>query len=415
MKQKILSFGSPRRAAPDRAKAAAANSQRRKRRRTGRQTLNYILILLAAAVVMVVLSLTVFFKIEKLEVTGTTKYAVQEIIDTSGVKIGDNLFCVSEKGVTRRLAEKYPYVEAVNLKRTFPPKLTIEITQAKVLGAVASDDGYVVIGQNGKILETGAQTLPEGTTAITGMYLSDHTVGRILGEISQKGEIVAPEEQFASSEETSSQKAASSSEDAKVDPKKLDKQRRERAATVEKDGYAMLKSLVDAVEETGFERITLVDFTDRLNMLLVYDNRVMIELGSQANLPYKLKFAQKVIEDELEPTFQGILDVSIDKEVWVDPCSIEQELQKRRLNAMKAAQEDSGEYRPPAKDSPELEVIPGSASSSKPASSEAQASSASEPPSSFDPLEVIPNDDMEQPESSSQATSAEPQKADEQA
>lgn len=55
----------------------------------------------------------------------------------------------------------------------------------------------------------------------------------------------------------------------------------------------MLKSLVDAVEETGFERITLVDFTDRLNMLLVYDNRVMIELGSQANLPYKLKFAQK--------------------------------------------------------------------------------------------------------------------------
>lgn len=193
MKQKILSFGSaaPRRARPGERPAAAEQPAAQTPPGPGRQTLNYILILLAAAVVMVVLSLTVFFKIEKLEVTGTTKYAVQEIIDTSGVKIGDNLFCVSEKGVTRRLAEKYPYVEAVNLKRTFPPKLTIEITQAKVLGAVASDDGYVVIGQNGKILETGAQTLPEGTTAITGMYLSDHTVGRILGEISQKGEIVA--------------------------------------------------------------------------------------------------------------------------------------------------------------------------------------------------------------------------------
>ena len=77
MKQKIISFGGPaRRASPDRNRAAAAVNARRRRRRTGRRTLHYILILLAAAAIMMLLSLTVLFRIETIEVTGSTRYCL---------------------------------------------------------------------------------------------------------------------------------------------------------------------------------------------------------------------------------------------------------------------------------------------------------------------------------------------------
>lgn len=71
---------------------AAAVDQRRRRRRTGRQALHYLLILAVATAIMAALSLTVFFKIETVEVTGLTKYAAEEVIQASGVQVGQNLF-----------------------------------------------------------------------------------------------------------------------------------------------------------------------------------------------------------------------------------------------------------------------------------------------------------------------------------
>ena len=140
MKQKILSFGPVRRSSPSRAKAAASG-RRRRRRRTGRQTLNYILLMLVALSIFSVLSLTVFFKIEAVEVSGNAMYADEELIESSGVQIGDNLFRVSVKKVEERLIEKFPYVEEVHFKRVFPAKLVLEITQATPLGAVDTSVG----------------------------------------------------------------------------------------------------------------------------------------------------------------------------------------------------------------------------------------------------------------------------------
>ncbi|MEM1485389.1 FtsQ-type POTRA domain-containing protein [Oscillospiraceae bacterium PP1C4] len=347
MKQKIIQFGGQqRRTAPDRAWAKAASGKRRKRRRTGRHTLHYILILLVAAAILAILSLTVFFRIEKLSVAGTTKYAAQEIIDQSGIKVGDNLFRVSEDKVSKQLVEKFPYVEAVTLKRTFPPSLTIQITQAKPLGAVDTPTGFLIIGRSGRVLEIGAQTLPEDMTVVSGMYLYNPQVGKVLGEGYKKDE--------------------------------------QAEAEKEQEAFKMLTYLVDAVAQTSFERITMVDFSDRLNMMLIYDNRIMIELGSELNLSYKLKFAKRVITDELEPSFEGILDVSIEKEVWAKPADVAAELEKRRTAA---AAQTNPDKKPLDSQNPET-VTESASSSSSTASGESSSSKAT---SSYNELEVIPN------------------------
>ncbi|WP_418706745.1 cell division protein FtsQ/DivIB, partial [Anaerotruncus massiliensis (ex Liu et al. 2021)] len=273
MKQKLLSFGGRTPRAPDRAQAAAAAGARRRRKRTGRQTLYYLLILLVAAAVVAVLSLTVFFRIEKLEVAGVTKYAAEEIIEASGVKVGDNLFRVNARRVEKKLTQQFPYVEGVALRRTLPATLTLEIAQAKPLGAVSTAAGYVVIGKTGRVLEIGAASVPQDVMTVTGMYLYDPKVGQKLGEGYTK-------------EETDE-------------------------ADKEAYGFLLLSRLMDAVEETDFGKVSLVDFSNQLDMMLVYDNRLLIDLGGGTELPYKLRFAKKVIEDELSDTFEGRLDVSL--------------------------------------------------------------------------------------------------------
>lgn len=408
MKQKIITFGGQRRTAPARAQTAAAGSQKkRRRRRTGRQTLHYLLILLAAAAVLAILSLTVFFKIEKLEVTGNTKYADEEILAQSGVNIGDNLFRVSQSAVQKVLTEKFPYIEGVKLKRSFPPRLTLEITQAKPLGAVNTAAGYVVIGRSGKILETGVHMLPDNVTVVNGMYLSLAEVGHRLGEVVSKGDITYSADVASEMEAWRREKAEKPG--AKAEDK--EKEWRTRSAESEEENFKMLTYLVEAVEETGFGKITLVDFSDRLNMRIVYDGRILIELGSEADLPYKLKFVQKLLSDELPADYQGRLDASTASssgQVWELARDISEELAKMQpeFAVVPAASdgtgsepETSGSISQP--DDPDLAVIPGSSQAASSSSAEQtspaesgvsqEASSSQASFNRADDLEVIPD------------------------
>lgn len=333
MKQKIISFGGQYRAGPTkrvRTNAAAGSLKKRRRRRTGRQTLHYLLILLVAMAVLTILSFTVFFEIEKIEVVGNKKYASRQLIAQSGISVGDNLFRVRQKTVKKVLIEKFPYLEDVKLKRSFPPKLTIQVTQEVPLGAVNTPTGYVVIGCSGKVLETGVHTLPEDITVVNGMYLSVPEVGHWLGTVVETGDLAyAPE---VVEEIESYRKQQSDTEKLDGTKKvKLEKEWRQQSAKTEEEYFKMLTYLVDAVEETEFGKITLVDFSDRLNIRMIYDDRILVELGSEADLPYKLRFVQKLIADELSDDYEGRLDASTassSAQVWELACDISGELEK---------------------------------------------------------------------------------------
>ena len=378
---------------------AAAVDQRRRRRRTGRQALHYLLILAVAAAIMAALSLTVFFKIETVEVTGLTKYAAEEVIQASGVQVGQNLFRVSEEKVNGLLTQQFPYIQEVTLKRSYPARLTLEVTQAQPLGAALTAAGYVLIGNNGRILEAGVDAVDPEVTIVTGMYLSDITEGRVLGTVVEEGEILYPADMEPLEERDEAGRLKSRSQ-----LEQEEQARRQQAAQEEARSFQILTSLAQAISETSFGNITLVDFSDPLNMMVVYENRVIIELGSQVDLAYKLQFVQYVLEENLGEGFQGILDASTaasSKEVWSSSCNVQQELERRQLT-MEAAQ--AAQQRPAADPNegvtnPNLTVIPGSGASSG-ASSEAgtvqeeeTSSSQAAPPG--DPYSVIPNSSSE--------------------
>ncbi|WRS27639.1 FtsQ-type POTRA domain-containing protein [Oscillospiraceae bacterium MB08-C2-2] len=224
-------------------------------------TLHYILIALFLLAGGAVLSLTVFFKVAEISVVGTDKYSSQEIIAASGLKLEENLFRVDTKAVREILMERFPYIEQVYVRRRLPPKVEIEIVQSTPVGAVADGENYVLISKNGKLLERGILFIPVDIPLITGVDVGQVAVGQPLGE---------------------------------------------EAA----EQMKMLEYLFAAMEESGFKNITNVDLSDRLNMRVVYQDRILLELGSEADLAYKLTFVEAVLRDKLGPDEQGVLDVT---------------------------------------------------------------------------------------------------------
>lgn len=247
----------------------------RRRRRRGNYTLYYIMILLFVLALAITLSLTVFFKITAVVVTGTDRYPNEQLVLATGVEVGDNLLRISKSDISRRLTE-YPYIESVEVKRAFPPKLVVTVTEATPLAAVGQPGNYVLVSTAGRILETGLVEVPEGVTAAAGPQITGE-VGDMVGE---------EQEEYVS----------------------------------------MLADLREAIIATGFDKITAIDVTDRLNMVVTYDDRVTIQLGSERDLERKLGMVYTILGDQ-EKDFVGEINAASPPNYWVIPKRDESEEQ----------------------------------------------------------------------------------------
>ena len=250
---------------------------RKKRRRRGRNLLYYIMFTMIAVAVGLILSLTVFFKIETIEVEGTTHYTAEEITATAGIQLQDNLFRVDDRKVSQALTGTYPFVESVQLRRNLPSKLTIKITEAQPLGTFLQEDGsYVMVSDKGRVLELGSGTPPSGILVVNGVTIEGAELCKDI-----------PEENDES--------------------------------------LSMLRYLVEAINATGFENITRIDLSDRLNMYIVYEDRVKIELGSENQLEDKLDFAKYALDNNVRDDFEGIMDATVVKKISILPAEIHEE------------------------------------------------------------------------------------------
>ncbi|MGI6404823.1 MAG: cell division protein FtsQ/DivIB [Oscillospiraceae bacterium] len=247
-----------------RDKTPARQQARRKKRRTGKRTLHYLLLLLLVTGAGAVLSLTVFFQIEDIQVIGVDRYEPDHIIAVSGIQKEDNLLRIPTQEVEKRILDAFPYIESVKVVRRFPPRVELQVTQCTPAAAVLDGDRLGLITREGKLLETGDLYIPPEIPVIKGLTLQGFSPGDLLGEEDH------PENQ---------------------------------------ERLRMLDYLLDAAEKIGFGPITNVDVSDRLNMKMVYEARLVLELGSEADMEYKLTFLREVIND-LGPEDQAKLDAT---------------------------------------------------------------------------------------------------------
>ena len=213
----------------------------------------------------ITLLLTVLLEVEEILVTGAGRYQADEIITVSGIELGENLLRLSAGTVEEELLAAFPYLSAVQVRRRPPNTVEIVLTHYQPQATLLYHDGFTFIILGGKILERGAHEAPDGLPLVRGLSLADRQPGDILG--------------------------------GREDP---DNEER----------LIMLRLLLQAAQNTGFPPITDVDLRDRLNIRVIHEDRLLLELGSEADLEYKLTFLNHIIQNEISPTAQASLDAS---------------------------------------------------------------------------------------------------------
>ena len=218
----------------------------------------------AVLIIGVVLSLTVLFKTEKIEVEGDIYYDKDQIISFSNVAPQQNIFIGSWNSTPEDIVNNLPYVEDAKISFSIPDTITIKVTNAVPTYAVKDGNAYLIVSSKGRILET------EGNK-------TEDLVELKCGEIKnkKKGEYIDLGDDSV---------------------------------------YEILHSVAKSFADNGIDKVTGFDISSLSDITINYDNRIDINIGLPEDIDYKIKTAFTIINEKLDPnktgTVTGTLDVS---------------------------------------------------------------------------------------------------------
>ena len=302
----------------------ALHRDERQREKQFRRRLFYPILVLFVLAVGLVLSFTVFFHLNKAEVRGYSIYSESEIVSVSGVKDGDNLFLINRGKVKEHITEKLPYIGDVKVKIALPNKLIITVYETSVKCAVESKSGFVLLDENAKVLGTAsskdeiyANAVLEGGEALPSEEPSE--------EQAEKTDEKAEEQPEEKPKETKPEKpkyvlahkdfvVLKGVKVKEATPGQTVKFNKEKSLSV----YTDIMALFIENEIAG---ITDLDLKDPYNIVMKYENRIDVKVGSLTNLKDKMAFAAEVIkdQDQVGPNAEGIIDLTIDKKAYFSP------------------------------------------------------------------------------------------------
>ncbi len=281
------------------ARLKRERQQKRKRRFTT------CMLVLAAVVIGVILSLTVFFKINTIEVTGTSQYSKESILNVCGVDTGDNLFLIKKTGVAEKISRALPFTGEITVKRSFPNKIVIQVTDSVPSSAVVYEDGYALLNQEQKVLAT--VSTEEELYALVAQQL-----------------YIAEETQTENNTEDSTDTASQTKTDAEVETAKsqiimisgltVSKAEAGKKITFENNAaYTAYQDVTKALEEEEFTGVTGLDFSNSSDVRMEYEKRIILKLGSASGLNRKLQLAEKVLEEQnaVSTELTGTIDLTI--------------------------------------------------------------------------------------------------------
>lgn len=239
-------------------------NKRKKRRRRGGlgRLLRPLSFLLAAGAV--VAALTMFFKVETIQVTGVSRYQAADIIAASGVEPGDNLVLLDRYRVSQRIYTALPYITDVQPRPKFPSTLEIEVTETRAAASIQGAGGWWLLSAGGKLLEAADGSLAAEYPQITGVQAENPAVSAALA---------LPE-------------------DAAITAQRLQE----------------LLAVLAAYE--ALPQVDLIDCTSPRELVLHYDGRFRVEFYYDADFDLKVTCLLSAV-DKLEPNQKGLLRMTM--------------------------------------------------------------------------------------------------------
>lgn len=150
------------------------------RRRRGRLGFLYKLLSILAICAVIVTALTLFFKVDTIQISGENRYSDQQILDAAGIQTGDNLFLLNKYSIASQLLKKLPYIEQVRINRTLPDTLSIDVTECGEPLKLVQDGVVWIISPSGKIVDRCEPAAAPDDPLIDGCTLVEPSVGAMM-------------------------------------------------------------------------------------------------------------------------------------------------------------------------------------------------------------------------------------------
>ena len=235
-----------------------------------------------AVVAACVLALSVFFKVDKITVTGEDVYSKWSVEQASGIKKGDNLLTFSHARAGAQIKANLPYVNTVRFGIKLPDTVNIIIDEAEVVYSIKDAKGqWWLMNSEGRIVEMINEAAAANYTQVLGVAL----------------ESPAPNLQAVAAEVSPTETDAS----GEFIPVTVTGAQRLHTA------MQILKALEDndIVGDAASVDVTRVE-----DIILWYGSRYQVNLGDSTRLDYKIAYMNDAILEELQDYQSGILDVS---------------------------------------------------------------------------------------------------------
>lgn len=94
-----------------------------------------------------------FFKVKTIVVEGAEKYNADSIIIKSGITAGENLYAYKESQIEEKLILNFPYISNVRLKRRWPDKIILEVSEDKAKYKSEIYGETLILSESLRILE----------------------------------------------------------------------------------------------------------------------------------------------------------------------------------------------------------------------------------------------------------------------
>ncbi len=275
--------GTERRLTPEERQIRIKQIKRKRKIRKAIVVIGFLLILFIA--VSPVLILTVF-KVKSFTVEGSGIYPNEEIISASGIVVGKNLLFADLDEAADNIEKMLPYTDKVKLTKKLPDEIIIRYEATEKAFAIGMSNGlYALTDGNLKVLEISGN-LPSDVALIIGAIPYKTEVGEIAAfDVISEGE---KKEEFV--DET----------------------------------LALLLEITGAITENETKDINLINISDKSDIYLIYQGRIVLNLGGSSDLPSKLSLGNKVINSEntIDPFQFGAIDLSVVTEAVFNPSDM---------------------------------------------------------------------------------------------
>ncbi len=217
--------------------------------------------------VIVTLSLTVFFKVEEITVTNAGVYSAEEIIEASGIEIGDNLFLIDTDQVLENLTSQFVLIEDSMVQRVLSGRAEITIREATPHYQFITGSDFAVLSGQLKVLSTTER----------------------LGGISIYGVDISHLSEFDYFDITDNEAAE------------------------------LAVKIIDEYNANGIYDISYIDLSNTLDIKMYFDSRVEVSLGGKSSIESKIKLSAHVLLNEVAENERGDLDATTEGTVRFIP------------------------------------------------------------------------------------------------